>query len=51
MRDIWAVKNAGGTGDDPPTEKLSTAETTIFILHQQSASHMKWPQQPYQGIK
>ena len=38
MRDIWAVNNAGG---DPPTEKLSTAETTIFILHQQSASHMK----------
>ena len=25
-------------GDDPPTEQLLTAETTIFILHQQSAS-------------
>ena len=39
MRDIWAVNNAGG--GDPPYEKQSTAEPTIFILHQQSASHMK----------
>ena len=40
MRDIWAIYNAGG-GSDPPTKKLSTAETTIFILHKQSASHFK----------
>ena len=40
MRDIWAVNNAGG-GWNPPYEKQSTAEATIFNLHQQSASHMK----------
>ena len=40
MRDIWDVNDPGG-GDDPPTKKLSTAETTISILHQQSASHLK----------
>ena len=40
MRDIWAVDNAG-RGGDTPTEKQSTAEATIFILHQQSASHIK----------
>ena len=39
MRDIWAVNNAWG--GDPPTQKLVTAETTIFILHQQLASHLK----------
>ena len=39
MRDILAVNNAGG--GDPPTEKLLTAETTIFILHQQLAFYMK----------
>ena len=39
MRDIWAVDNAGG--DDTPADKQSTAEATIFLLHQQSASHMK----------
>ena len=39
MWDIWAVNKAGG--DDPPTEQLLTAETTIFILHQQSATHIK----------
>ena len=38
MRDIWAVNNAGG---DPPYEKQSITEATIFNLHQQSASHMK----------
>ena len=39
MWDIWAVNKA--EGDDPPTEQLLTAETTIFILHQQSGSHVK----------
>ena len=39
MQDIWAVDNAGGW--DPPYEKQSIAEATIFNLHQQSASHMK----------
>ena len=38
MRDIWAVTNAGG---NTPYEKQSTAEATIFNLHQQSACHMK----------
>ena len=40
MRDIWAVNNAGG-GVDTPADKQSTAEATIFTLHQQSASHKK----------
>ena len=39
MRDILAVNNAGGC--DTPADKQSTAEATIFTLHQQSASHIK----------
>ena len=38
MRDIWAVNSAGG---DTPADKQTTAEATIFPLHQQSASYMK----------
>ena len=41
MRDIWAVNNAGGGEWNPPYEKQSIAEATIFNLHQQSACHMK----------
>ena len=31
----------GGGGSYVPTDKQSTAEAKIFILHHQSASHMK----------
>ena len=39
---FWQLRRRGGGGwSYVPTDKQSTAEATIFILHQQSASHMK----------
>ena len=36
---FWQLRRRGGSY--VPTDKQSTAEATIFILHQQSASHIK----------
>ena len=36
-----AVNEAGVGGSYVPTDKQLTTEATIFIVHQQSASHIK----------